>query len=640
MHLLLIVLVLLLIIFCILQIYRYTRSDLSIFKIATLISLHILVISFLTLSIFEPLFSFKKLVNKNTHIPILVDLSKSMSLFDSENKFNHLQDAITKFQSTNKKSKKLVYYQFGDTLDKFNDKNLKFTGKRSYFPDINSIPKDNQFSEMILLTDGNFSNAEFNHHNLADKTIHYIPLKSLKPTTKITLENPNFPLISPKDSGAHFEVQIRATEIRDPVSVIVIKDNIFEKKVDYDPENGRIDKHFRFAFKNSQEGTFIYKILLSYHDTLYDSYAFTHTVMPSKFTYSIHCPEPKIDKRFLSLTLQSDSTFQLVNTDKNPDLLILFAWDSKSQTLLNRLGPQNVVVFMGISPEKLDTINHGENISYKASEKFAIFNSYELSNFYPLSKSFFSPSLHLEPIISIIAEKEKKSREIPLLSTFSFKRANGILFSSEQLWKIDFQTLGGSPDETNNFIMSKGILALAKKILLNSRIGKFSLYQDRKLVERDSISLHCQFTEIPQNNTIEIKMELKRDDKNQMLKIPLSKVASLESSLKIGPLDEGKYPYKCSYVDNGKTYTWEDTLYILKDRAEFTGGPQNEFLLNSFASPLDLKNSEQIERLLTLNNKSSLETFTFQIRQSWFILLSLLVLLLATWFLRRLWNLD
>ena len=170
--------IILLLLALIISVYVLFRSKLSTGRKVILTLNRLLIFIILYLAFFQPSFKITSIASSKKTIPILIDLSSSMQLFNADSIFTllsklYLSPSLEKSQE----SPEFIFFGFGDSLRTIKDlESLEFNDRNSIFPRFFNERQIKNCRKILLFSDGNWSNTLSQKNILHEKECFYIPL--------------------------------------------------------------------------------------------------------------------------------------------------------------------------------------------------------------------------------------------------------------------------------------------------------------------------------------------------------------------------------------------------------------------------------------------------------------------------------
>jgi hypothetical protein len=634
----------------ILSIIRYATRPLAFRKKLTLIALRIIQALLIFIAFFEPVFHFQRISSDISNIPVLIDASQSMSLFEVD---SAVTPFLNKLQQSNDfsdtKSKKYQLILFGDSVRKVTDFNkISFTDKRSVFPSAHDKMLNNS-NVFFIISDANWSNTvplDF----FSNKTIYYLQLPELKRSPFLRILSSEF---SPSKAGSasvlHLTIEGRIVEDK-PITISVVEKNrlITEQVLNEAP--GFFKRTLDLKIPTASPGKHLYRINAVHSDSLRSSASILRYVTPDKFLYQLSSSFPTLDRRFLSLSLSKHQEFKRNDNEsrEKDDCIFFFSWNDTSASALKKLKQQGIAVFIGCLPcskHKTFTPAASDFITMVPGNTIFV-NQDILQKLPPPSKIMVCPELSpYTPLLSLSIKGKITSDTVPLLFSTQWKGYHALVFGASNFWQLDFWPMSTEYSEEQAFSFSELFLTVVKEQLYSRISEQYFIYPSESTDESDSISFSVSFpSTIPVSGKTDIRFSIKDMAGKNVLDTTIETIntGSTKQKFTIRPIAGGKYIYSSSIHFNNKEYSFSDSLYIEKHNQELQVPGQNTLLLNEIGQPVSLKDITLLTEKLKKEN-SGADLFiedSIQLNRNWWLLIMILAFLAIEWIYRRSAGLD
>ena len=171
-----------------LSIVRYVRVSAPLPARLLLITVRTVALVLILCAFIEPTLVFERLSSGNTPVPVLIDCSRSMNIVTTDSAIVNSIKKLQRYHGLDKKQIQFAWYGFGDSLRRLKEPlALKFNDRRSYFP---SSPDDKilqRAHEVIMISDGNWSNMSPGRDFFYEKSVYFLPLPGAHPRPSLTL---------------------------------------------------------------------------------------------------------------------------------------------------------------------------------------------------------------------------------------------------------------------------------------------------------------------------------------------------------------------------------------------------------------------------------------------------------------------
>ncbi len=636
----------------ILCIIRYATGPLAFRKKLTLISLRIIQALLIIIAFIEPVFHFQRFFSDTSNIPVFIDASQSMSLFDPDstvipflNKLQQINDL------SNSKTKKYQFILFGDSVRNVTDfKKIKFTDKRSEFPSAYDklLKNSNVF---FIISDANWSNTvklDF----FSNKNIHYLQLPNFRNAPFLRILRSDISHSNANSTSVlHLTIEGRIEEEK-PITIRVVeRETLISEQILNEPP-GFFKRTLELKLPAASPGKHLYRISAAQSDFLYTSTPVLRYITPDKFLYQLNSSFPSPDRRFLSLSLSKHHEFKQNTRGEmgKTDCMFFFTWDDTTASALKRLKPQGIAVFVGCLPcakHKTKTLTPvaSDYITIVPDDLVSTSNQI-LQKLPPPSKIMTCPELspHLR-VLSLSVKNENHSDTIHLLFSTEWNGYHTLVFSATDFWKLDFWPMSTDYSEEQAFSFSELFLKLVKEQLYSRISEQYFIYPSEKPNESDSINFSISFpSTIPVSYKTGIRLSVKDMAGKNVLDTTIETINTGSSRQKfaIRPLEGGKYIYNSSIDFKNKKYSFSDSMYIENCNRELQIPGQNTLLLNEIGLPVSLNDiTASAENFI--NENSGADFFiedSIQLTRNWWLLILILSFLAVEWIYRKYAGLD
>lgn len=629
----------------IISIIRYAGEALALKDKLIFISLRSAQALLILVAFFEPVFHFQRVLPETKTIPVLIDASRSMSLFQPEstvlpflNKLQYINNLI------DTKSKKYQFFLFGDSLRSITNLNeLKFLDNLSEFPTTHKKFTSSSH-ELIIVSDANWSNSVTSDF-FSNKTIRYLQLPSFRPHPYLRILNSEFSS-SHADSLSllYLTIEGRIEENKE-VRVTVMENgkSISEQILNEPP--GYFKRTLNIKLPATAPGKHLYRLKAVCSDSLYANAYAVRDVAPGNFIYQIHSSFPTLDLRFLSLSLSKHQEFhrnEKVKHSKN-DCLFFFHWNDTIAKALESLKPNGIAVFIGSLPcSKPQSVTPQPAPYFKtAPADYMTVNDLILQKLPPPSKFMSCPELPLIiPFLSISQQQNGTKDTAHILFSSEWKGYPALVFAATDFWKLDFWPMSTEHSEEQAFSFSELFISLLKEQLLSRISEQYFLYPAEKAMDTDSIRFSVSFpSTIPVSYKTDIRFSVKDMAEKTVLDTTMKIIntGSRKQMITIGALRAGNYTFSSTSAFKNKRYFFSDSLHIGRQDRELQISGQNTLLLSETGQPLNADDSMALVQNLMADNAGK-ELFiedSIQLNRSWWLLIMLLALLTTEWIYRR-----
>lgn len=612
----------------------------------------------LLLAFFEPMVTFERLKTRAGAIPVLVDASASMRLFNPRRTVYPFLRTLDSLGRQHDVGRDFRFYCFGDSLRRCNDIDaMQFADLQSFFP---TGANDNVLRDaplVIIVSDGNFSNSSVPRDILGNKPCYYMRLSEISPRPYLQLDLFNLKETVSRDSASFISVRLNGFVPRRRTMTATCKQcGVIAERTSIPADSGYFSDSVTFRLATGRQGRFAYAVSIEdATDSLRSVLYFSQTVAPGQFTADIHCATPTLDRRFLANALFGDNDWRSApaGNASSADALFLLNYSAAMATSLKGLSPNSILVFMDGLPcvgKALDS-----------SVGFTLLPAAPLDTLIAGFAAYATP-----PPGSILASSTPcltRSRTIlfcktgselqgdgvadslPFITLGSFAGRQAITIAGRELWRMDFLARSAAV-QGDNLQFFHRLSALVKRELASNLRSDLLAYPNRSdLFEHDSIPFSIQFPADVSGNTIDSKPE-----QNVRIVIGGHGKKVLDStravsefdrdnsaSVKLPPLPAGAYRYECSVRRNGTTLRYADSLFVSANSPERNIRSQNTVMLNQFALPLDSGNTSRQLAVYAAQSIEKRQTVLqgLEIRRSWVLVALIVAFLSAEWFVRK-----
>lgn len=625
----------------IVSIYRIFLLPLPKVRRFALSALRVILILLIAIAFFEPSFQFERLPSQTRNIPVLIDNSKSMSLFSPE---STVLPFIKTLQTLNRnsavKNNRFVFYTFGDSLKRAGD-SLKFSEGQSTFPLITANNTINKSPSMIIISDANWSNSVQLSTMVENKSLYYIRLPKSEQKSHFFTDIQESPAGS-KDSS-HFNCKITGFASKSlslTLRCVTFDKNLYQKTVEI--KQGNIQESLDINLKKLSPGIHLLRFQTLAGDSIVSEYRHTYIVSKDIFYYRTQFTTPSLDNRFLQLAFARHSSFVLTNSD-TADLLIISNFTKELSSQLSSTSKNVLLFFAGTIPcQPLKKSITNSLIADFSS--YSGFNRSGTSSLPPISvyhNCFSSPATR---IYAWVSSGEEHSDTIPALFTTTYNNKTALILSLNDFWKWDFYPLVSDLGEENTFTFSRRIVDAVKELLsfqsssvytsvVNSDVTEsdpFSIehYLPPSLGFNDRLTVHCTVTK-GERTVLDSSITLIHDG-----------TGKLHTAFK--PVSSGNYKYSTT-IQNGKDrYSYTDSVFIGADNGEYSVTGQNEYIFAETAHLISINDTTSLKRILNEPDNVSIIPIkqSITLSRNWLLILLIFSTYGVELWVRRRWKLD
>lgn len=607
----------------------------------TLSAIRVLLMLFIAIAFFEPSFQFERLPPQTRNIPVLIDNSKSMSLFSPE---STVVPFIKTLQTLNKKStiknNRFVFYSFGDSLKKAAD-SLTFSESESTFPSLTSNKVISTSPSIIIISDANWSNSVQLSSMVENKSLYYLQLLKFHRSGRFYTDIKDSPAKSKDSTNFTCNITGFATDsLSLTLRCVTYDKNLFQKTIMVKP--GSIQESLNFNLKKFTPGIHILRFQTLTGDSIVNEHRHVHTVSKDVFYYRTQFAKPSLDSRFLQLAFSKDSSFMTASTDTT-DLLIISDYTNQISSKLSPVSKNGLLFFAGTlpcQPLKQSTTNTliADFSSYSG------FNRSSAASLPPISIYHNCLSSPAERIYAWVSAGTEHPDTIPALFTTTYKNKTALILGLNDFWKWDFYPLVSDLGEENTFAFSRRIVNAVKELLTFQSSSVYTAVVRNEITDSDPFTLdHILPQSIGFNDRVTVRCSLKKgkitifDSTTTMVHDGTGKFHTV-----FQPVSSGNYRYTTTIRNRDEQYTYTDSVNICTDNRELSIAGQNEYIFTDIARPIIQSDTVSLNRILNESHHVSILPVkqSITLNRNWLLLLLILVTYGVELYLRRHWKLD
>ncbi|HEX2955626.1 MAG TPA: hypothetical protein VHO70_02270, partial [Chitinispirillaceae bacterium] len=457
--LIILVLLLTVLFFSIFRILHLPISKISRFFLS---AFRVLLIFLITIAFLEPSFQFERLSPVNRTIPVLIDNSKSMSLFYPESTIIPFTKSL--YAINNKcsgKNNRFAIYTFGDSLKKAID-SLTFFENRSNFPVLTRNSIIDKSPSIIIVSDANWTNRVQLSSMAETKTLYYIKLPKPHQSCHFYSDVKSSPG-STKDS-IHFTFTITGftTDSQSIILRCVTTDTtLYQKAFAIAP--GSVQQTLDFNLKKLFPGLHVLRFQALINDSIVNEYRHLQLVSKDMYHYRTRFSTPSLDNRFLQLAFARDSSFMATDSD-TADLLIISNYTGELSKKLSSISKNELLFFAGTLPCQ-PLRQSTTNVLIADYSSYSGFNRSGTATLPPISVYHNCLQLPAARIYAWVSSGQEHPDTIPALFTTTYNDKTALILSLTNFWKWDFYPLVSNFGEENTFAFSKRIVDAVKELL-------------------------------------------------------------------------------------------------------------------------------------------------------------------------------
>lgn len=607
---------------------RIWRSDFTYRAKWFFSSVRVLMGIVLIFMVLEPVFHIRYLAKSTAPLPILVDASASMSHFAADSVVTGIRRGIDSIAALHTASvSDTRWFLFGDSLRVLKKDSVKFSDGKSYFPDFTESSVLNNSKEMIIISDGHWSNSELPFKAADSRIFWYVPLTLHHQPPSLSIQAPDT-ISSSENRPVKLFIQCKGvtTDTTHLSLTLTDKDTIATLLSTPIPE-GTYNYTFTVAMPDEKPGYHVYNCsVFSTGDSLRTSRKVLYRVTPEKYRCSFISSRPSMDERFLRLAVDRNSSFIKNGGTGKTDVYFVFN-NAKVPDAIK----EGLPVFIGTPPLQFSTVSSDSlSIAFPGDAIVNPFTHLPLLQLPPIEMSI-PAKLPFQPSHTYLTA-ENGNNSFPLLFSGSYHKQQAVFCSITNFWKWDFLPLSHGTGESNNFSFSESLLKLVESVLISTTNDTLLAFSAGTTTSSDSIRMLCIAPYIAFKDSVQLSVRFLKSGKNA---VPDTSIL-LKSSyfplrgFRLPPLPEGEYTQICSLTVRDKSFLSHSTITVTADNSEHMVNDQNESLLRQYGSPLSLEKdlltspffSEKVAR--NTGNRESSGLITIQ--RSWWLLGILLFL--------------
>ncbi|MBN1309246.1 MAG: hypothetical protein JXA18_15080 [Chitinispirillaceae bacterium] len=625
-----------------LALFHTLREEVPRRKRTLFIVLRLLIGAFLMLALLEPVFFIRRLPERNRPVPVLIDASRSMSLFQADSAIRFLQRA---FSASGRRP--AAWFLFGDSLRGIDDPaSSAAVDRKSYFPPMSSLPVLQKATDVIVVSDANWSNPAPVSADLAAKSVWYLPLRPVRRPPSMECSLPDT-IISPAGTRCSMNVPLSGFASRAATVTMTIAENgatVFSDS--FAVPAGRFSLTVDARLPPAAAGLHLYRVIVvNLRDSLSQSRHVLHHAVPGGFVYRMSPALPSLDLRFLRLALSRTPAFVegSATKGKRADVVFIFG-DGSAETAVPPAGA-TLPVYCGCLPGTVVRIDS------TAGARLFLPDCGAPNPFYQL------PLRDLPPIASMVRSR-RIAAVCPWLSAATGNDTTPLLFSGMYrnrlmiacaftgFWRWDFLPLSHASGEAETFIFSQRLIDAVASTLHSLRIDTLLIFPSGQLTAGNPVSFTCVIPSLLHSSSpVRLPCSIRSDDttfhRDTLLEIFPS--GPLIQQVSLPPLDSGEYSIRCSLSTPAATFHSVVPFTVAADNSEMLVTAQNESLLREIGLPLDTAADGPLASPLDPSDRTLVEQTISRrivIRRSWWLLLALLLLFGVEWGMRRFAQLD
>jgi hypothetical protein len=630
---------------------RYWRTDASRAAKAWLIGIRLAALVLIILAFTQPSLMLRRLLPGGARTAVMIDNSRSMQLFGPDSLLKRVMTLCRSARPGNGPE----LFCFGDSLRPCAARATpQLDDRRSYFPTSGYHSTLSHAHRLVIVSDGNWSNARLPHEALQGKECFYLNLPPPRPAPYLLVE----PLDPQTETvvGQQGSFRIAVTSVLPAPSTLRFSCL----------ENGRriadgtrpfpagfAKDTFDITVPARRPGRHLCRVAVQ-TDSLGASCYVTHTVVPSRFTVATYADRPRLDLRYLTLALTREEGWEVLGPPgkgQATDLLILFDWDTVATRLVSSVRRSGAVLFAGALPcDSVRSLPPTPRSIPVIPTDIEVEHRLPLDRMPPLatlaSCAGRSPVTAPHPVVSLLNATGARPDSQAVVFTGMFRRRTAIVCAARGFWRWDFWTQFLQDGTLEEFPFSRFLLRLARNRLTANLSAALLVHPTRlPLHEATGIELALSLpATLDWSVPARVALQLHGTDGTTLYDTSfLHANPARRAYVRVPPSPRGTYVYTAELQSRGVTLRASDTLTVREDRSELLVAGQNVQLLSELARPVDPSDEAALRDVLldtTAVRVSQTVPYLVRIRQTWVLLLMLLGLLFAEWIVRRRLLLD
>ena len=555
--------------------------------------------------------------------------------------------------------RRFVFYCFGDSLRRLPDNApIVFSDRRSFLPENSKDGALRRATAMLLISDGNWSNATPSVRNFSDKNAWFIPLPAIRPVPFLRMAVATMPSASPADSPFAPTLAFDGYSSMpggETLAVAALENGVSIAKRAVRTSGESFYLSVPFPLPPQKAGRHLYRFTAraTGGDRQCSGYAL-HTALPGHFTWSAAHAAPSLDERFFKLAFERDPDFLELAPDSRdkPDLAVLF--DADKQLIKDHLNlkPKGILLFIGGFPGAVRTVPAGATTTFMgprdAESGKSLGAGLELARLPPPSSYFLNPSQPPNPSAVVLSAclqtpTGAPANTLPVIFSGQWAGRRGLVCAASGVWRWDFAPLAVTGAEEQPFAFSSGMVALVKDMLTDALSDRLLVYPPGPLTEIDSLPLRVVFpATLPIPSEVRLSCRFIADRFRFDTTFTVTAAGGSGQSVRIKPLPAGRYRLETEGTAGSRHISFADSLFIDQDRSEYSVSGQNITLLREFAQPLpEINDTSVLASIFAASQATGGRVKeTIPVQRDWPLLIIILGVLGVEWVARRVMRLD
>ncbi|MBN1578305.1 MAG: hypothetical protein JW913_17220 [Chitinispirillaceae bacterium] len=629
-----------------LALFHALREEVPRWKKNLFIAIRLLIGALLTLALLEPAFTVRRLPERNRPVPVLIDASRSMSLFPADSAIRLLQQVLSAAgHAASPGRRRAAWFLFGDSLRATDDPTRTAADRRSYFPSMNSLPVLQKATDIIIISDANWSNPTPVAADLASKSVWYLPLNTVRRPPSIECSPPDT-IVSYAGTTRSMKVPCTGFASEAATVTVTVAENAAPLFVDsLAVAAGPFAHAFDARLPPAAAGLHLYTVTVANRrDTLSRSRYVLHHAVPEAFVYRTFSARPSLDLRFFRLALARSQSFVdgSVAHRKRVDVVFIFGDGQADMAIPAAALP----VYCGCLPGKTVRIDSiaGTRLFLPECGMPSPFFQLPLRDLPPIASMVRNPQVVPAcPWLSAAVGNDT----VALLFSGIHRKRSIIACAFTGFWRWDFLPLSHASGEAETFIFSQRLIEAVISTLHALRTDTLLVFPSGQPTAGDAVRLTCVIPSFLHSSeeSIHLPCSIGNDDGtfHRDTLIEFLPSGPLLQRVSIPPLDSGNYSVGCSLSTPLKTVHSSVPFTVAADNGELLVTGQNESVLREIGQPLDTGADGQLTSPLRPPDRTLVEQTVNRrivIKRSWWLLIALLLLLGIEWGMRRFARLD
>jgi len=599
---------------------------------------------------FQPVLRLRQLLRGRDSLVLLVDNSASMTLFSPDSISDMVRTVREMVRSLPAEGRpELNVYTFGDSLAALADDRLPgFNGRRSGFPGRVPLPDGIRGGRMLILSDGNWSDAGGLSAGPGFDDCAYLRLPAIRRKPVLTLETSRKTVTTAKGDTSSIQFFFRgyATVRELPLTVYADGRPALRRTILLRDSSFTDTAIIRLPAPST--GRQLLRITADLPDAAAASCFLVRDVVPDRFSAHVYATSAHIDKRFFTIALDSrrDWIRAAASDAGRAHMLVVYDWDARAEKLLAALPARSLAVFAGDLPcRPVETIPADRHRPVRAFAPAGV-SPPPFSDLTPLPSVVRCPGPSARRIVPVIALTPPQGDDTLAAVYFTVFGGRDVLaLAGTGFWLWDFTSRAFTADSAGECAFSNFILDLAKA----------------RLVENLSDALHVFPAQLPLNENepfsciVSLPSQLRDEKVDVALRFDAAGGASFDTTFPVIPgmhekaavtlpgLSRGTWHMGGRVSSAGRHWSFDDTVTVGADLSEYGVWQQNTMLLDQVARPIAWTDTASLRQITAAAGRQSGETTVerhVRIRQSWPLLLLIGLLLAVEWYVRRRLLLD